>query len=120
MSDTSDEKRLALPYPPLVIVACNGPLSDRRLGVLVADRPKGLSICLQTEDGHPQRGGFFFHIAKSTNGFVFRTFDREDVARFDSLAHCVRFINHVSGREYDEAMWRLSQKVNLRTDANLI
>lgn len=108
-----------LPYPPLVFIQSNSPLSWEMLKKRVRRRlSRGVSVCLQTKEGHDERGGYFFHFRRTPAGFVFSTFDRQDVLTLATEEECVAFINHVSGRQYSEDMWERSQDVNLRTDPN--
>lgn len=110
---------LSLPYPPLVVIDAHGPLSWDSLSEQLAIRLEaGVSFCLREAQGHEKRGGYFFHIKSSDQGFTFRTFDRQIVCSFPTGAECAAFINHVAGRLYDEEMWQIAQKVNLRTDAD--
>ena len=110
---------LRLPYPPLVLITSDGPICWPDIERLAENRlDLGVSFCLQTRHGHERRGGYFFHIRRTNERFVFRTFDREAVCSFPSGDECAAFVNHVSGRKYDERMWGVAQRVNLRTDPN--
>lgn len=109
---------LTLPYPPLAILACTGCVSWAELQRAVGPQlRRGVSLCLISPSGPQDRGGYFFHVrSEDDHQFVFSTFDRRDVCTVVGTAQCAAFINHVSGRRYDEAMWLLSQRVNLRND----
>jgi len=108
---------LSLPFPPLVLVQSDSALTWAELLPKIDGRLKeGVSICIQSESGHANRGGYFFHITQTSNGFVFRTFDRQSVLALQTEAEVVAFINHCSGRRYDQTMWEHAQLVNLRSD----
>lgn len=108
---------LTLPYPPLVLIQSDEPLTwDELLPRIGQHLDAGVSICLQAETGHDNRGGYFFHVKRTTQGYMFRTFDRQKVLALRKEEEVVAFINHVSGRKYDQQMWMQSQLVNLRTD----
>jgi len=72
------------------------------------------------KDGVAKRGGYFFHIRKTGNKYVFSTFDRSSVLAYESGSECARFINHVAGLAYDPQMWEVAQKVNLRSDEDTV
>ncbi|GIW90591.1 MAG: hypothetical protein KatS3mg109_1023 [Pirellulaceae bacterium] len=108
---------LTLPYPPLILIQSDKPLTWHDLLPRICCRlGNGVSICLQTNAGHDNRGGYFFHFKKTSDGFVFRTFDRPNVLTLSSEQEVVAFINHCSGRRYDQQMWEQAQLVNFRTD----
>jgi len=109
---------LTLPYPPLVIIQSSSPITWPALHKVIEHRlANGVSICLVQDRGHEYRGGYFFHLRRTDRGLLLSTFDRPEVLEIATGEECASFINHVSGRKYDEKMWRLSQQVNLRTDA---
>ena len=111
-------KPLLLPFPPLKILSRGGLITWPWLKPVIGERlDEGISLCVTSGSGETNRGGYFFHLRKTTIGFEFATFDRERVLTLGTGAECVALMNHVSGRRYNENMWRLCQAVNLRTDA---
>ena len=76
----------------------------------------GVSMCITRTIGVPMQGGYFFHLQKTDKGFEFSTFDRPVVLTLSSGDECAVFMNHVSGRQFNEEMWRKCQEVNLRPD----
>jgi hypothetical protein len=78
---------------------------------------RGVSLCVRAAKGPHKRGGYFFHIRRSTNNSVtILDFENRDVVEltFEELA---RFVNHASGREFDDDMFQLCQSViNYRQD----
>jgi len=110
---------LKLPFPPLVMVEGDQPLRWADLEPLIQQRLQiGVSLCILRRAGDAKRGGYFFHIKKTTEGYTFCTFDRAAVCAFADGEKAVAFINHVSGREYSDDMWRIAQHVNLRSDGD--
>jgi hypothetical protein len=108
---------LNLPYPPLIIIESDKELSWDNLCKHIKDKiNKGVSICLISEKGEEDRGGYFFHFKKTKEGIVFTSFDRTTEFTLRDENAAIKLINHASGRKYDEEMWALSQKINLRTD----
>ena len=108
---------LTLPYPPLVLIQSDTPLTwDDLLPSIRSRIGTGVSICLQAETGDANRGGYFFHFKKTPQGYVFRNFDRETVLTLGREEEVVAFINHCSGRRYDKQMWLQAQCVNFRSD----
>ena len=108
---------IELPFPPLLVRELDGPVTWDWLEPEIRDRLEaGVSLCIVSNRGATNRGGYFFHLQKKGKGFVFSTFDRPDVLAFDSGKECATFMNHVSGRRYDDNMWTKCQEVNLKTD----
>ena len=108
---------LTLRFPPLKILELDGLITWEWLEPKISDRLEtGVSICVTRTRGVAMRGGYFFHFQKTDKGFEFSTFDRPVVLTLSSGDECADFMNHVSGRQYDEEMWRKCQEVNLRPD----
>ena len=109
--------KILMPFPPLVTVELDGPITWSWLEPQIQCRlGEGVSLCITSSEGEANRGGYFFHFRHGTEGFTFSTFDREDVLTFVTGEESVEFMNHVSGRKYDENMWSKCQSVNLRSD----
>ena len=110
---------LKLRFPPLQIIEVAGPLTWPDFDALLNERlESGVSFVLLQRDGPRDRGGYFFHLKREEQTYIFSTFDREGVCTFGSGEECAEFINHVAGLAYSEGMWAIAQLVNLRTDAN--
>ena len=108
---------LTLPFPPLLVLDLDDLITWGWLEPLIRNRLEtGVSLCITYRKGVAHQGGYFFHIRRVAEGFAFSTFDRKDVATLETGEDCVAFMNHVCGRQYDEAMWGKCQSVNLRTD----
>lgn len=112
---------VTLPFPPLVEIQSDVPITWEDLEECVGDRlEEGVSICLLYSDGPEKRGGYFFHFQSVDQGYSFSTFQRSNVISFENGERCAEFINHVSGREYSEEMWSRSRAVNLRSDEETV
>ena len=108
---------ISLPFPPLLVLELDGLLTWDWLEPQIRDRREaGVSLCIVGSEGATNRGGYFFHLREEAKGFAFSTFDRQNVLTFGSGEECAAFMNHVSGRLYDENMWVRCQEANLKTD----
>lgn len=110
---------IELRFPPLEILEAPEIVSwdwlNEKIGRRLNQGP-GVSICIVSERGAPNRGGYFFHLARVSGCISFSTFDRENVISFTDTGKCAAFINHVTGRKYDEEMWKECQRLNLKAD----
>ena len=76
----------------------------------------GISLCVRTVDGHEKRGGYFFHIENASASYRIFDFEKNEIATL-TPAELVRFVNHVSGRQFDAGMLVFCQSVvNFRQD----
>lgn len=97
------------PFPPVVLYDMKDLFSLAELTKIAAARPKGVSICLRYPDGPKGRGGYFFHFMPAKDGkFAVYDFEKRHVATF-SAVELVAFINHCTGRKFDEASFNLCQ-----------
>ena len=108
---------ITLPFIHLTVLSCDSLITwawlESEIGYQLAS---GVSICITRTKGAEKQGGYFFHFRKTDKGFVFSTFDRDAVLTLSTGEQCAAFMNHVSGRQYDEKMWKKCQEVNLRSD----
>ena len=77
-----------------------------------------VSLCVRSQSGHTDRGGYFFHFEINPDD---NTVNLYDITRTKidtlSLENAIRFLNHASGRKYDEEMLRYCQSyVNFKQD----
>ena len=108
-----------LPFPPLVKLDTSDPVMPDRLTELLKTRQDGASICIRSATGHPNRGGYFFHVRPHDD-----TLARWDIFNFEKiyvadlpLDKLTAFINHCSGLAFDEEAFQLCQTViNFRLD----
>lgn len=105
---------LSIPYGDEVhAVDVSGRITQAQLRGILENSDDGVSICVRRREGHTRRGGYFFHIRKIEDKYLFKTFDGREAWIADDSEESVRFINHVCGFEYDKEMWNVSQDVNI-------
>ena len=108
-----------VPFPPVLCFDENREFTLEDLSCIVDERPNGVSICVRYPDGPTDRGGYFFHFVRDcvqNNRFKLYDFDNQlvDVLIDESL---VAFINHCTGRRFDDASFQLCQtKLNFAQD----
>jgi hypothetical protein len=110
---------LSLPYPPLLFIDKDGPLTEKDVRDGIQPRLKqGVSLCVRSLSGPTKRGGFFFHAAQASSDqpIMLSTFDTVAITSIQDLSELTVFINHVTGRQYSDRIWQLCQTINLRTD----
>lgn len=102
----------ALPFPPLVLFDEGRPFALNDLHGIITERTGGVSICIRYPEGPAKRGGYFFHFepSESAGAFVLYDFEKRRVAKLTAESF-VKFINHCTGRVFDEASFTLCQTV---------
>jgi hypothetical protein len=100
---------------PLRVIDTDSPLSvEQVLGLFQGE--DAATILVRSVQGPARRGGYFFHAERSENLFQIFDFERNPIAKLDS-DHLTRFINHASGRRFDDEMLLFCQSVvNFRLD----
>jgi hypothetical protein len=98
------------PFPPVKVLNKNDLFTRDDLDKILSERPKGVTVCLRYENGPPTRGGYFFHFAPSKDAgrITIYDFEKRPVKDF-SPETLVAFINHCSGRRFDEPSFILCQ-----------
>ena len=99
------------PFPPVVLFDEDRKFTVRDLRRIVRYRPRGVSICIRYPGGSDKRGGYFFHFAPGRTGgdeFQIYDFEKRPLAIFSGVA-LVSFINHCTGRQFDERAFILCQ-----------
>lgn len=99
------------PFPPLICFDEKRDFSLDDLQRISGQRMGGVSLCIRYPEGAEKRGGYFFHFERHANeagAFVVYDFERRPVASF-SAQSLVRFINHCTGRRFDEPSFVLCQ-----------
>ncbi|WP_040483792.1 hypothetical protein [Lyngbya aestuarii] len=106
-----------LPFPDLVKIDTDTPVSVSQISEILKNHPKGVSICVRSLDGHPDRGGYFFH---------FRSLDRDQCQLYNfekipievlPIEQTILLINHCSGLEFSDWAFQFCQSVvNFRLD----
>ena len=108
------------PFAPVLLFDENRDFTVDDLSRIARNRPNGVSICIRYPEGPPKRGGYFFHfapVADQRDEFNLYDFERRLVAVFTAEALTV-FINHCTGRRFDERSFTLCQKeLNFLKDA---
>ena len=98
------------PFPPVLLFDENRDFTVDDLSRIARNRPQGASICIRYPEGPPNRGGYFFHFAPGATPDELNVynFEKRLVATFRAGA-LVAFINHCTGRKFDEASFTLCQ-----------
>lgn len=105
------------PFPPLVTLDREAPITWAELGPHLERRPSGVSLLVRSERGPPTRGGYFFHLRLADGRVGVHDFSGHELLTLDP-AGAVEFVNHATGARFSERMLALSQnQVNLREDA---
>jgi hypothetical protein len=78
----------------------------------------GVSICVRTDRGSADRGGYLFHYTEEDNEIrvEFFPFNPENKTRFDSWHEFGRFVKHAIGEEWDEEMYERSLQIVTRIE----
>ena len=101
----------AAPFPPVLLFDENRIFTLDDLHRIARERPQGASICIRYPEGPEKRGGYFFHFAPSprhTTHFDVYDFQKRIVKTFPE-GFLVAFINHCTGRKFDEPSFILCQ-----------
>ncbi len=97
------------PFPPVAVFDMADLFTLQQLNKLAAERPKGVSILLRYPDGPQTRGGYFFHFSPAKDGkFSIYDFEKRPVVDL-SPESLVAFINHCTGKKFDQASFDLCQ-----------
>lgn len=104
------------PHFPIVTIETDTLITAAQLNATFRDQ-EGVTLCVRSSIGHPRRGGYFFCVLKeSETRYRLETVEGIYVESFE-LDTLIRFINHVSGRQFDESMLIFCQNsVNFRED----
>ena len=57
------------PRFPLRIIDTDMPITEEVLNSSFENN-EGITLCIRSANGHPQRGGFFFCMSRQDNGFL--------------------------------------------------
>jgi hypothetical protein len=101
----------------IVTIDTDNPITEDVLLRAFGNRT-GITLCLRTATGHPNRGGHFFCIQNVFDkGLIsLETIEGEYVDSF-TVPNIVRFINHAAGLEFDSEMQLYCQNnINFRND----
>lgn len=107
------------PFPPVVRVDTAEPLTLGQLSRILRGRSGGVTICVRSETGHEDRGGYFFHLKpadKSLSDCEIYNFEKILVATLPA-DKTAAFVNHCAGLAFDEWSFQFCQSVvNFRLD----
>ena len=108
-----------LPFPPLQLIDSLEAFDVAKLHELASARPNGTSLCLRYSTGEPNRGGYFFHFKPVSDcdcSFMLYDFEGKQIHAFSASA-LVAFVNHCTGKAFDEPSFALCQNyINFTRD----
>jgi len=107
-----------VPFAPVVRIEVSEPLSIDQLSPMLAERPGGVTICIRSDQGHVNRGGYYFHIKpdEEFQSFTIYNFEKIHVASL-SIEQLVAFVNHCTGLAFNDWAFQFCQSVvNFRLD----
>ena len=108
-----------IPFPPIVRIDTDTPVVINQLADIFKERPNGVTLCIRSAEGHPHRGGYFFHILPIDNDLSkceLYNFEKMLVATLP-VEQMTLFINHCSGLDFNEWAFQFCQSVvNFRLD----
>jgi hypothetical protein len=92
--------------------------SDKLQQILSDASTDGVSICVRTDRGSADRGGYLFHYTREDSiiRVEYFPFNPEDKTRFDDWDDFGRFIKHAIGEEWDEDMYERSLQIVTRVE----
>jgi hypothetical protein len=99
------------PFPPVLLFDDARDFAVADLKRIAQERPNGVSLCIRYSTGLNERGGYFFHFAPVGNkpgAFMLYDFEKTAVHEFSADA-LVAFVNHCTGRRFDEPSFTLCQ-----------
>jgi len=99
------------PFAPVLLFDEGRDFTLNDLRRITKKRPRGISLCIRYHGGPEKRGGYFFHFAPKrgrADEFEVYDFEKCPLKNF-SAADLVVFINHCTGRKFDEASFILCQ-----------
>jgi len=102
-----------LPFPPLCLFDEDRAVAFTDISKMMRGRPEGISVCVRYPGGPEKRGGYFFHfepLSGQEGRFMLYDFEKRPVHAF-SAELLVRFINHCTGRTFDQETFNLCQTV---------
>lgn len=107
------------PFPPVFCFDEDREFTAADLVRILRQRPDGVSLCIRHPTGARERGGYFFHICRTSDGsqkYLLYDFERTPIWTFCS-EDLVALINHCTGRKFDEEIFILCQtRLNFRSD----
>lgn len=104
------------PKYPIVKIDTNEAITVEQI-LSLFDAAAGITLCIRSGSGHPDRGGYYFCIQKNDeSSFSLETIEGVYVDKFNSDT-LIKFINHASGRQFHADILEYCQNsINFRTD----
>lgn len=105
------------PQYPIKVIDTNSPITLEQLNNAF-DGLDAITLCVRSENGHPNRGGHFFCIRNNlyTEEMRLETIEGDYVDTF-APEQMTRLINHISGLLFDrEILTYCQNSINFRTD----
>jgi len=92
--------------------------SDRLQQILRNASTDGVSICVRTDRGSAERGGYLFHYTEEDDRILVKyfSFNTEDQTKFNDWDEFGRFVEHAIGEEWDEEMYKRSLQIVTRIE----
>ena len=104
------------PQFPVVTLDTDSPIDENIINNYLS-RNKDVTICVRSETGHENRGGYFFTLRKSDDNLIILESIEGEYIDTLSLEKTVNFINHSTGLKFDKKMLEYCQnKINFRND----
>jgi hypothetical protein len=93
-------------------------VSSTNLQKWASENGGSVSICVRTNSGPNDRGGYIFHYKGSDDGVILEyfPFNDEDYTVLNDYNELNRLVNHVIGEEWDEEMYKRSIEISTRIE----
>lgn len=113
-----DESELPFDNDSIHDISRSDVSSNRLQQILRTASTDGVSVCVRTDRGSADRGGYLFHYTEEADGIrvEFFPFNPEDKTQFDNWDEFGRFLKHAIGEEWDEEMYERSLQIVTRIE----
>jgi hypothetical protein len=113
-----DESRLPFDNDTIHNITRSDVSADGLQQILKNDSTEGVSICVRTDRGSADRGGYLFHYIEEDDKIriEFFPFNQENKTRFDNWNKFERFVKHAIGEESDKEMYERSLQIVTRIE----
>ena len=104
------------PFSNLVKIDQDDAVNLRQIANAIDAGGGETSILIRSAFGHKNRGGYFFHLKRSSEKIKLYDFEKNIISVL-SGEEALLLINHCCGRKFDEASFDICQQVlNFRSD----
>lgn len=110
------KNKYALPFKNFFNIEEDGPITQERLIEEIEEKiDEGVSFVIKPEGVQDFHGGYLFNF-KRIDDFTFEIYSisKRHVASIEGWDNLVSFVNHTTGRKYNEQTWNLSQGMNFK------